>query len=45
MTGGGVATNHCDQERPVGIWEWGFLYKESRGADPRHQEGAHMSSW
>ena len=31
-------------ERPVGIWEWGLLYKETRGIDPRHDDPEHMSA-
>ena len=26
------------------MWEWGLLYKESRGADPRHGDQEYMSS-
>ena len=31
------------RERPVGIWEWGFLYKELRGVS-EHQDEKFMSS-
>ena len=32
------------RERPVGIWEWGFLYKEIRGVS-ENQDEEFMSSY
>ena len=32
------------KERPVGIWEWGFLYKETRGASSEADDDSFMSS-